>query len=336
MNDLHRSALVADAHVDTLGYLHFEGGSLAEPRPGQQVDLARLKQAGMGLLVTALCPHWGPIAPGLRRSWAGSVFAMLDVLDRELGAHPELQLVTGRAALRRLVAQRSGGGQQIGLVLGIEGGEALEGDLVLLRTFHRLGVRLLTLTHNVRNELADGILEEGTGGGLSRFGRAVVEEMNRLGMVIDVSHLSPAGFWQVLEASSAPVIASHSNAKALCRHPRNLADDQLLALAAKGGVVGVNFVPLFLKDDPGGGQPTAGLEDVLDHLDYLVDLIGPAHVAIGSDFDGSGGTSPAGLEDVSRMPALTEGLLRRGHPEEVIRGILGENLLRVLEAVLPG
>ncbi|HHW13552.1 MAG TPA: membrane dipeptidase, partial [Firmicutes bacterium] len=166
-------------------------------------------------------------------------------------------------------------------------------------------------------------------------------EMNRLGMVIDVSHLSPAGFWQVLEASAAPVVASHSNSQALCGHRRNLTDCQAKALAEQGGVIGVTFAPQFLRDAPEGvsldqfrrwaGSSTS-LADVLDHLDHFVGLVGPEHVALGSDFDGIDAV-PAGLEDVSRLPALTRGLLERGYPEEAVRGILGENLRRLFETV---
>ncbi|MDI6870843.1 MAG: dipeptidase [Bacillota bacterium] len=329
---LHRAAFVADGHADTLGRFYFMGGSFTEPAPGQQIDLERLRQGGVGLQVMACCPVWGKLAPGTRRTCARAVFNMIDILHRELDAYPDLRLVTDAAGLERLVEARRSGEQPVGLVLGIEGGEALEGDLALLRTFHRLGVRLVTLTHNFRNELADGAYEESPGG-LTRFGRQVVEEMNRLGVVIDVSHLAPAGFWQVLELSSAPVVASHSNARALCGHRRNLTDEQAEALAAKGGVVGVTFCPLFLREAPDDQHPLpASLSDVLDQIDYLVNLVGPDHVALGSDFDGID-TVPRGLEDVSRLPALTRGLLERGHSEEAIRGILGENLLRIFRAV---
>ncbi|MGE5553068.1 MAG: dipeptidase [Betaproteobacteria bacterium] len=329
---LHRSAFVADGHADTIGRFYFVGGSLEAPAPGQHADLARLRQSGLGLQVMGLCSCWGKLPPGTRWAPAKATLDMIDLLYREVEDHPELRLVTDVAGLERLAEDRRNGGQEVGVVLAIEGAQALEGDLALLRVFYRLGVRLVTLTHNYRNELADGAYEESPGG-LTSFGRQVVEEMNRLGMVIDVSHLAPPGFWEVLERSSAPVIASHSNARALCNHRRNLTDEQAKALAAKGGTIGVTFCPLFLREAPDDQHPVpTSLSDVLDQIDYLVDLAGPEHVALGSDFDGIDWV-PAGLDDVSRLPALTRGLLERGHSEATIRGILGENLQRVFASV---
>lgn len=340
---LHRSAFVADGHADTLGRLYFEGGTLAGPAPERHVDLDRLARGGVALQVMACCPVREHPPVGTTPAHARAVFGMLDLAHRELAAHPELRLIDGAAALENLAAARRAGGREIGVVLAIEGGEALEGDLALLRVYHRLGVRLLTLTHNPRNELADGVGEAESGGGLTHFGRQAVAEMNRLGMVIDVSHLSPAGFWQVLGASSAPVVASHSNAQALCRHRRNLTDEQAKALAEQGGVIGVTFAPQFLRDAPEGATATldrfrrwaaasTSLTDVLDHLDHFMELVGPEHLSLGSDFDGIDAV-PAGLEDASRLPALTRGLLERGYPEEAVRGILGGNLRRLFQTV---
>jgi membrane dipeptidase len=218
---------------------------------------------------------------------------------------------------------------KIAALLSIEGGEALDGRIELLRIFYRLGVRLMTLTWSLRNELADGAFEGRTGGGLTRFGVEVVEEMDRLGMVVDVSHLSEAGFWDVMKVSERPIIASHSNSKALCSHPRNLTDEQAKAIAEKGGVIGVNFAGYFL------GEGRRSLAGVIEHIDYLSALIGPEHVGLGSDFDGLPFEQlPDELKGVSGLPRIAGELAARGYSEQAIKGIMGENLLRVVRSVI--
>jgi membrane dipeptidase len=212
-------------------------------------------------------------------------------------------------------------------VLGIEGGEALNGDLSVLRVFYRLGVRLLGLTWNQRNQLADGVSERITGGGLSVFGREVVIEMNRLGMMVDLAHISEKGFWDAIELSSQPVLVSHANCDGLCKHPRNLKDDQIKALAKTGGVIGLSFVPNFL------GNGTVGLDDFLDHVDYVAGLAGIDVIAIGSDFDGIEET-PEGLGDSSCYPRITAGLLKRGYTVKEIKGIMGENMLGFMDKTM--
>ncbi len=214
-------------------------------------------------------------------------------------------------------------------VIGLEGAESVEGDLSLLRMFYRLGVRLLTVAWSRRNRAADGVYETRTGGGLTNFGLQLVKECNRLGIMVDVSHLSPAGVRDVLEVSSAPVIASHSNAHALCPHPRNLTDEQLVAVARKGGVIGVTFVPAFISEE----RQEASLEKLLDHIDHIVHIAGIDHVGLGSDFDGFPPPPPTGLEDVTCLPAITAGLVERGYSEDNVRKVLGGNLLRVFRQV---
>ncbi|MCB0202782.1 MAG: membrane dipeptidase, partial [Anaerolineae bacterium] len=189
------------------------------------------------------------------------------------------------------------------------------------------GVRNLGLTWNFRNDTADGVMEGPNARGLSEFGVRVVEECNRLGIIIDVSHLAAAGVRDVLQVSQQPVIASHSNARALFDHYRNLTDSQIAGIVAGGGLIGVTFVNAFLHRPAG----EATIEHVLDQIDYLVRTAGPDHVTIGSDFDGA--TMPAGLEDATRYPALTVGMATRGHSEETIRKVLGLNFLRVFEQV---
>jgi membrane dipeptidase len=212
-------------------------------------------------------------------------------------------------------------------LLSIEGADVLEGEVGVLRMFYRLGVRMVGLVHSLRNQLADGVTDARTGGGLSEFGVQVVEELNRLGVLIDVSHLNDAGFWDLIEVSAKPIVASHSNSRAVCGHPRNLTDDQIRALADRGGVMGINFSPPFV-------HPTrADVARVVDHIDHIVDVVGDDYVGLGSDFDGIRGT-PIGLEDVSKMPNITVELVHRGYAEKAIRKILGDNHLRVLKDVV--
>jgi len=215
----------------------------------------------------------------------------------------------------------------VGVLLTLEGGEALEEELAVLRQFYRLGVRGLSLTWNYRNALAGGISEQ-RAAGLSDLGAATVRELNRLGMLVDVSHLSERAFWEVLEISQGPVVATHANAYRLCSHPRNLKDEQLRALAARGGVVGVTFVPAFVASQ------APSLERLADHVEYLCATVGVDAVGLGSDFDGSE-ERLAGLEDAGALPNLTACLLARGFKEEELGKILGGNWLRVLEEILP-
>ncbi|RQD75443.1 MAG: membrane dipeptidase [Candidatus Syntrophonatronum acetioxidans] len=216
---------------------------------------------------------------------------------------------------------------KIAALLSIEGGEVLQGRLEILRVLYRLGIRMLTLTWNHRNQLGDGVYEKVTGGGLTRFGRDVVKEMNKIGMIIDVSHLSEPGFWDVLEISEYPVIASHSNTAALCSHPRNLKDEQIKALGERGGLVGVNFCPSFVSVE----NPC--LSVLLDHIDHIVNLTGIEHVGIGSDFDGID-KAIEGLDDVSSINNITYGLLNRGYGKRDIKKIWGENYLEFFKNTL--
>ena len=317
---LHSQALVFDAHADTVALDVVEGRRrLGETGKGGHVDLPRLRAGGVGLQVFTLF-----VPPAVPPAWNTlRALQVLDALAAELAANPDAFLWVVRGAdIDRARQER-----RIGVIVTLEGCEVLAGSLSVLHAFYRLGVRAAGLTWNARNELADGVGEP-RGAGLTAFGRKVVEEMNALGMVVDVSHLSTRGFWEVLELSRHPVVASHSNAFALCPHQRNLTDDQIRGLAEKGGVMGINFFPGFLRED---GR--ASIEDVVRHIDHVVSLVGPDHVGLGSDFDGISST-PQGLEDVSRLPALTEALVRRGYPDDAILKILGENFARVFRHVL--
>lgn len=319
---IHEESFVVDAHCDTA--LRLVAGETLTPPEGAasgHVDLPGLRAGGVNLQIFALWVNADREKTRLLRR----CLDMLDAVTAEVTRlSDDLHLIVSDQDIDTV--QRTG---KIGVMLSIEDGAALEGSLAALRAAYKLGVRALGLTWNGRNELGEGVgAAVGKGRGLTAFGRDVVREMNRLGMVVDVSHLSEAGFWDVMDVSTATVIASHSNARAICDHPRNLTDSQIKALAERGGVIGINFFPPFLRRDA-----RASVEDIVRHIDYIVDLVGPEHVGFGSDYDGIS-TTPAGAEHVSRLPAVTEALLRRGYEDDDVRRILGNNFLRVFRQIL--
>jgi len=317
--EFQRTCPVVDAHCDTLVRLG-EGQRLTDRLEDTHVDLDRLEK---GQVAAQFFACW--IAPS--HNPHRSLERALELVERFYaeveGSGGRLTAVTGPSGVRECFAE----GRVAG-ILSLEGAEPLGTNLALIGSLHRLGVRSITLTWNNRNAIADGVGDARTRGGLSEFGVAAVREMQRLGMLVDVSHISEAGFRQVLEVASKPVIASHSNARALCDHPRNLTDDQIKALAAAGGVMGLNLCPSFVTRDP----EEADLERALDHVDHVVGLVGDRHVGLGMDLDGIRAT-PKGFADVADLPHLTRGLLERGHGEEAVRRILGGNFLRVMAEV---
>jgi len=321
--------VIFDGHCDTLISIRDGDRRLGErcqvqPDGGvissQHIDLPRLLEGGVTAQIFA-CFVRQQFLPS---DATNEALRLIDAFYRALDENPEALLLATTAAD---VEQAKAEGKVAG-VLSLEGAEALEGDLAMLRTFYRLGLRALGLTWNWRNQAADGQGESRTGGGLTEFGVALVREANRLGLILDIAHLAPAGVRDVLELSEAPVVASHANARALCDHHRNLTDEQLAGIAASGGLVGVTYVPSFLAQE----HQDASLEKVLDHIDYIVKTIGVDHVGLGSDFDGFGGVLP-GLEDVSHLPALTAGMVARGYSDEKVAQILGGNYLRVFRQV---
>jgi membrane dipeptidase len=357
---LHADLVGVDSHIDTLQRVVDEGIDLSRRQPKGHVDLPRLKESGMVAPFFALWVqmyyHGGE---AVRRT-----LQLRDAMQSLLDAHPdEVELATSAADVRRIAAAG-----KVAAVLTVEGGHQIADDLAVLRMYHRLGVRSMTLTHFRNNDWVDSSTDTPRHGGLAEFGRDVVREMNRLGMIVDVSHVSDQAFYDTLKVTTKPVIASHSSCRALSPVPRNMTDDMIRALAENGGVISINFGAGFLnaKDaeatrrniaklaatEPaltgraldefaaadyirefGHMEPAAAtLEDAVSHVDHAVKVGGIDHVGIGSDWDGIN-TVPAGLEDVSKMPALTEALLRRGYTEEDVRKILGGNLLRVLEEV---
>lgn len=216
--------------------------------------------------------------------------------------------------------------------LGLENGSPIGHSLERLQEFYDKGVRYMTLCHSKDNQICDSCAGNNTWGGLSPFGREVVAEMNRLGMLIDVSHVSDDTFYDVLECSTSPVVATHSCCRALADHPRNMTDDMIKALAAKGGVIQINFYPVFLQDDyelESQSSVIPSYTRIADHIDHVVELVGIDHVGIGSDFDGIE-VAPDGLEDVSKMPVLFDELRRRGYSEDDLAKLASRNFFNVL------
>ena len=209
-------------------------------------------------------------------------------------------------------------------ILAIEGGEALEGTLENLDYFYNLGVRILTLTWNYDNELCGGIGDI-SGGGLTDFGRAVVRKMSENGMVVDVSHISEKGFWDVAECCDKPFIASHSNVKKLCSHKRNLSDEQIREIIRINGVIGINFYPEFLSD-----TSECGVEKIIEHIEYILNLGGENNVGMGSDFDGVD-SLPKGMTGIESVSKLVEIMKKRKYGEELIEKILCGNFMRVIK-----
>jgi membrane dipeptidase len=244
----------------------------------------------------------------------------IDVVHRMMRKYPDtFELAVTAADVERIFKSR-----RIASLIGMEGGHSIDNSLATLRMFHALGARYLTLTHNSNIPWADAGTDKPRLGGLSKFGEEVVREMNRLGMLVDLSHTSPQTMEDAIRVSEAPIIFSHADARGIRDHGRNVPDSVLATLPKNGGVVMVTFVPGFLT-----AEPRASLADVANHMDHVRQVAGADHVGIGGDFDGIT-TVPAGLEDVSKYPALVAELLRRGWPDEDVRKALGLNVLRVM------
>ncbi|NSW91083.1 MAG: dipeptidase [Firmicutes bacterium] len=217
---------------------------------------------------------------------------------------------------------------KVAAILSIEGGEALQGSLAALRMFYKLGVRSICLTWNHRNEIADGVAECITGGGLTNFGREVVKEMNKIGMLIDISHISEKGFWDVITLTQQPVILSHSNAKTILNHRRNLTDEQILAVKKNGGVIGINLYPYFLNE-----SGTLSIGDVIRHIEHILSLTGDNHIGMGADFDQMESVFD-GIDGVEYIEGIIEELFKLNYPVDTVEKIAGANFLRVIKEVM--
>ena len=361
--ELHFSSLVFDTHVDTPQRLLFDRFDLAQRDTEGCVDIPKLREGGVGAIFFAL---WVPIeitGPAATRRARD----LLDATRRQIEFHAgELALATSTQEIRSARLQN-----KIAVLLGIEGGHAIDNDLAILSEFHARGVRYMTLTHNAATDWADSSNDAPRNNGLTNFGREVIREMNRLGMLVDVSHVSDATFYDVLETSRAPVIASHSCCRALCDHPRNLDDAMIKALAAKGGVIHIAFHDGFLSQEYANAMRNLSSENdaheretaqkfgeneaqklregqrwsnalvragKLPQVSWekIVDHIDHAARVAGADHVGigsdfDGAFMPAGMEDASKFALLTEGLLKRGYNEADIRKILSENTLRLMD-----
>ncbi len=362
-----QSAIVVDTHEDLPEQLEKEWVDIGVRLKTGHVDIPRWREGGVTAPFLAAYVSSKYVAPGKA---AGKALEFIDLIRRLVETHPK-DLVFADSVAGVRAARKEG---KIAVLIGIEGGHAIEDSLGALSAFYRLGARYLTLTHTNTNNWADSSgsffsfsYDPGktdVHNGLTDFGRQVVLEMNRLGMLVDVSHVSDKTLSDVLEVSKAPVFASHSSCRALADMPRNLTDDQIRAIAAKGGVVMVNFSSTFVdqkvvddfrakkallapkaaelaeryKEDPkkrdaeisalleNVKRPRASWTAVVDHIERVIEIAGPQAVGLGTDYDGID-DPPEGLEDVSKLPVVAEELLRRGHSEKVVRGVLGENFL---------
>lgn len=329
---IHQEAIVVDTHCDTLKTLI---PMFTRPKDSQwddrsdvgmgsrstlgHIDIPRMYEGGVNCQVFAISSERSRLPPHPLRT-------SLEMVDR---FYRECEENSGTIAPIMsyedvIKAEKEG---KIAAMLSIEGADVIEGNAGILRVFYRLGVRMVGLVHSIRNLLADGVADRRSRGRLSVLGVESVELMDKLGMIIDVSHLNDEGFWDLVEITENSFIASHSNARAICDHPRNMNDDMIRTLAEKGGVMGMNFAPNFVH------PYNATVERLVDHIDHIVELVGPDHVGLGSDFDGIPFT-PSGLEDVTKMPNITKELIKREYSIIDVKKILGENHLRLFKAVL--
>ncbi len=365
---LHDDAIVIDTHSDTTPRFQGDDWDVTQRHTASDshMDFPRMREGGLDVqfwsIYTGKADQPGDaIRIALER---------IDAVHRLVQRYPgQTGLATTVAEIRELVAQG-----KLASLMGVEGGHMIEDNLAVLRTYYNLGVRYMTLTHSFHTSWADSSgtssIPEPVHDGLTAFGEEVVLEMNRLGMMVDVSHVADASFFDVIRVSQAPVIASHSSCRAIADHTRNMSDEQLRALAANGGVILINFYPAYIDeqanretqayfakwksalgairerhaDDPKAGfrarrahfqahpVPQTSLDVLLDHFDHALKIAGPDHVGLGADWDGVP-SMPREMEDVAALPSLTRGLLERGHDEETVRKVLGENLLRAMAQV---
>jgi len=357
---IHDSAMLFDGHNDLpwafreRGTPSFEKLNIGNPTPELNTDIERLKRGGVKAQFWSV---YVPVSARLNGEALLQTLEQIGFVDAMVKRYPETFLFC-RSTSDIDLAIKEG---KIASLIGIEGGHSIENSLSVLEKLYELGARYMTLTHSATLDWADASTDEAKNGGLTEFGEQVVLKMNELGMLVDLSHVSDETMRDALRVTKAPVIFSHSSARAICDHPRNVPDDILPLLKANRGIIMVNFYSGFvapeagkryqelqnetktwkeagdnesvIKDKTTAWQKThplrrGSIHDVVDHIDHLVKLMGDDYVGIGSDFDGVD-SLPEQLEDVSKYPLITQELLNRGYSEESIRKILGENLMRV-------
>jgi membrane dipeptidase len=363
-SSLHTRAIIVDGHCDTPYRLIRHNLHLDEHDPEAQVDLRSLRDSGItaSFFASYVPPFYA------NRGAAAFAYRLIDLIHDEVRRTPDvLTFCADSAGIRQAKA-----GGKTALMIGVEGGHAIEDSLSTLRDFYTRGVRYLTLTHVNTNNWCDSSGDAPRHNGLTDFGRDVVRTMNDLGMIVDISHVSDAAYYAVLETTRVPVVATHSSCRALCRHPRNMTDDMLRDLSKNGGICMINFFSAFLNDrvaevilnsqkrvrgesEAGPeempddatdwdlylqwfntlGCPQATLDDAADHIFHAAEVAGIDHVGIGSDFDGVPAL-PAGLQTAAGLPLLTARLLERGMSETDVEKVLGGNFLRVFEQIEAG
>jgi len=353
-----RRAAVIDLHCDTTKEIFEAGYDLGELHDYNQVDIPRMRRGHVsGVFFASNPPAGAPPLEAMRES-----IEHVDAVWREVRRHPA-HLVRGVSAEDILTARKQG---RIAILFGLEGGHVIDSNLAVLRSFYDLGARYMTLVHDRNTPWADAALDKPAHNGLTNFGLEVVREMNRLGMMIDVSHASDKTFWDTLAVTRAPVIASHSSCRVFSSHPRNMSDDMFRAVAKNGGVVHINYFNAYLDEDywkrhralptlfpelavprPRKRGPErrkyhadrlaklgrVPFSRLLDHFEHVAKVAGVDHVGLGSDFDGCQDLLPEGMEDISKIPNLVRGLMERGFSDSDIEKILGGNTLRAMRQV---
>lgn len=365
-SDVHKRAIIVDGHCDTPYRMLRHNVHIDEHDPEAQVDLKTLRESG--ITASFFAAYVPPFYAG--RGAAQFAYRAIDLIHSETKRHADqLSLCTDVDCISE--AKRRG---KVAIMIGVEGGHAIEDSLDTLRDFYARGARYMTLTHVNTNNWCDSSGDAGRHNGLTDFGRTVVRTMNDIGMIVDISHVSDKSFFDVIETTRVPVVATHSSCRALCRHPRNMTDEMLRALARNGGVCMINFFSAFVNDDvaqvimnaqrrkkpqredAGGteempndatdwdeflkwynalGCPTAKLDDVVSHIIHAAEVAGIDHVGIGSDFDGVPAL-PENLQTAASLPMVTERLLQRGLADSDVEKILGGNFMRAFRVIENG